>query len=153
MKGYIMENENNKAALILTIKNLYKEINKISNTYLHYDDLNVSQRLILEELLHQTLTVPQIAKSHNVSRQHIQTNVNALLKKELIKSKENSNHKRSRLMELTSKGKQLFTEIEDFEQRFIADLLSEITQKEITITTQSLQSMFLKAQAISEAIK
>lgn len=142
-----------KQKVIAMIQNVYKEINKIENTYLQFDALNVSQRAIIETLFKSSLTVPQIAKQHNVSRQHIQTNVNSLLEKELVVTKQNIHHKRSHLVVLTRKGEKLFKEITGFEKRFIEDLFNELDTKDIAVTQKSLQSIFVKAQAISEAIK
>lgn len=142
-----------KMNLIDSLKSLHKEINKISNTYLQYDAINVSQRAILENLLDQSFTVPQIAKKHNVSRQHIQTNVNNLIEKSFVISEKNVAHKRSNLITITQKGKKLFEEIVEFENRLISDLFSDLNESQIITTQSTLKTMHVKAQAISEAIK
>ena len=142
-----------KNDLILTIKSLYKEINKISNTYLQYDEINVSQRSILEALLESSLTVPKIAKRHGVSRQHIQTNVNNLIKKGFVVSVDNEAHKRSNLISITQRGQTLFEEIMTFEKGLLSDLFTDIKNSDISTTKDVLSNMHVKAQAISEAIK
>ena len=50
-------------------------------------------------------TVPQLARTRPVTRQHIQTLVNGLLDDGLVKLIDNPRHKRSRLVALTAAGK------------------------------------------------
>lgn len=52
-------------------------------------------------------TVPQMARARPVSRQHIQTIVNALAPDGLVESTPNPAHKRSALIRLTPKGRAL----------------------------------------------
>jgi DNA-binding MarR family transcriptional regulator len=53
-------------------------------------------------------TVPEIARSRPVSRQHCQTIANALHAKGLIEFIENPKHKRSMLLRVTKKGRERF---------------------------------------------
>jgi DNA-binding MarR family transcriptional regulator len=58
-------------------------------------------------------TVPQIARSRPVSRQHIQKLANTMISDGVIEFVENPAHKRSKLLQLTSKGESVFQEIGD----------------------------------------
>jgi DNA-binding MarR family transcriptional regulator len=58
-------------------------------------------------------TVPQIARSRPVSRQHIQKLANTMISDGVIELVGNPAHKRSKLLQLTSKGESVFQEIGD----------------------------------------
>lgn len=53
-------------------------------------------------------TVPEMARSRPVSRQHCQTIANALERQGLVEFVENPRHKRSHLVSITKKGKSRF---------------------------------------------
>ena len=54
------------------------------------------------------LTVPDMARSRPVSRQHCQTIANALDAKGLVEFVENPKHKKSKLVRITKKGRERF---------------------------------------------
>lgn len=62
-------------------------------------------------------TVPELARSRPVSRQHCQTIANALEAQGLIQFVENPKHKRSHLMQVTRKGRERF---EAMRKQFLA---------------------------------
>lgn len=60
---------------------------------------------VLRSLVHEgPMTVPELARSRPVSRQHCQTIANALEAQGLIEFIENPKHKTSKLMRVTKKG-------------------------------------------------
>ncbi|HVK82428.1 MAG TPA: MarR family transcriptional regulator [Verrucomicrobiae bacterium] len=63
------------------------------------------------------MTVPEIARSRPVSRQHCQTIANALEAKGLIEFIDNPKHKRSMLLRITKSGR---THFEQMRKQFIA---------------------------------
>lgn len=63
------------------------------------------------------MTVPEIARSRPVSRQHCQTIANALEAKGLVEFVENPKHKRSMLLRVTKAGRAQF---EQMRKQFIA---------------------------------
>ena len=69
-------------------------------------------------------TVPDIARSRGVSRQHVQTVVNAFYQRGLVKFVDNPVHQRSRIVRLNKAGKKLVAEMDRREQRIwrVADL-------------------------------
>jgi len=144
---------NKKTELIWYVRRIFKELSKISNEYLIKDDITAPQRAILEFLLREgALSVPQMAKKYSVSRQHMQVNVNALLKKGFITTKENKEHKKSKLLVLTSSGKELFTKIQVYEENLIDKLYKDISQTDINITKNTLEMIYIKANGISNEI-
>jgi DNA-binding MarR family transcriptional regulator len=56
-------------------------------------------------------TVPQIARSRPVSRQHVQKLANEMIADGVIELANNPAHKRSKLLSLTAKGEAVFQEI------------------------------------------
>ncbi len=67
-------------------------------------------------------TVPQVARSKGVSRQHIQTVVDALLAAGLVKLQNNPAHKRSSLVSPSAAGKRAFKKIRKREDRLMERL-------------------------------
>jgi len=65
-------------------------------------------------------TVPQMARRRPVSRQHIQTLVNALIADGLTEAVENPAHRRSRLVRLTASGRALVEAMRRREARILA---------------------------------
>lgn len=67
-------------------------------------------------------TVPQIARSRPVSRQHIQVLVNGLLKDGLVELAPNPAHKRSKLVQLTATGHARARELHGLEAEVFSNL-------------------------------
>ena len=78
--------------------------------HLHAEEpIGVSPRAVLEYLMrHPPTTVPGIARSRHVSRQHVQVLVNELLEQGLVKLEDNPAHARSKLVAPTARGERLF---------------------------------------------
>jgi len=78
---------------------------------LHRDlKITAAMRAVMETLAEDgDQTVPQIARSKSVSRQHIQVNVDALLRMALVALRDNPSHLRSPFVTLTPRGRSAFT--------------------------------------------
>jgi DNA-binding MarR family transcriptional regulator len=88
-------------------------------------------------------TVPQMARSRPVSRQYIQTIVNQLLDGGYVRFSENPAHKRSPLVNLTERGKDLLDIMSQREEELLSRLKIDIPAIELEITASSLQQMRL----------
>ena len=86
-------------------------------------------------------TVPQIAKTKGVSRQHIQLLVDALGEAELIGIFTNPQHKRSSLVRLTESGAEAFKEIRRKEVVILEEMAAEMDADALSLTTQTLSSL------------
>jgi len=127
--------------LIWQTRRLFQRLRITSDELLLGSGVNSSQRAVLEFLyLKQPQTVPKIAHEKSVSRQHIQVIVNDLLTLELIESVENPAHKRSALIQLTSKGKALFESIQEKEASLLKTMAQKFSQKDLTTTLNTLKS-------------
>lgn len=76
-------------------------------------------------------TVPQMARARSVSRQHIQTLVNALAEDGLLEQVKNPAHQRSHLIKLTTKGKDLVETMNRREERVFNRLTIPISKKRL----------------------
>jgi DNA-binding MarR family transcriptional regulator len=100
---------------------------------LHQDlGVNPSMRAVMETLaVNGQQTVPDIASVKGVSRQHIQTIMNALLAGGLVESLDNPAHKRSPLFDLTVVGREAFARIREREEEPLRRLASAMTASDL----------------------
>jgi DNA-binding MarR family transcriptional regulator len=105
--------------------------------------ISAADRAVLEFLYpDHELTVPAIASRYQVSRQHVQITVNRLLDKNLLKTKNNPQHKRSQFLSLTAKGKKLFAKVRDDDESAVAAAFASIGKRDVEITRKTLQIIF-----------
>ena len=82
------------------------------------EPVTLGMRAVLEFLaLGGPATVPQIARSRRVTRQHVQALVNALLALELVALDANPAHRRSSLVRLTPEGREVMERMRRRERR------------------------------------
>jgi len=85
-------------------------------------------------------TVPQLARVRPVSRQHIQMLVNRLLEEKLVEMTDNPAHRRSRLVQLTEKGKRSLSEMRQRQWELMAHLPVRTSKKELRAAAETLRS-------------
>ena len=86
-------------------------------------------------------TVPQMARSRQVSRQNIQTIVNLLLDDAYVELIDNPAHKRSSMVSLTLSGESLIEEMNRLEIDILSRLDFDIENKEILKAAEVLKSL------------
>jgi DNA-binding MarR family transcriptional regulator len=124
------------------IRRLFRAMSARADQYLAEADLSAADRAVMEFLTtSDALSVPEIARRYDVSRQHIQVTVNALLAKGLLRSVDNPKHKRSRLVRLSSLGRDSFEEIRRNETAVIEELFADIPDQSLAITQDTLASV------------
>ena len=125
------------------IRRLFRAMAQNTNDRLAKLSINVADRAVLE-FLHpdKALAVPEIASRYQVSRQHVQTTANELLTKKLIASKDNPRHKRSSLLQLTSKGNNLFARIRKDDNEVLQKVFAGIPRSDVATTHKTLQTLF-----------
>jgi len=100
-----------------------------------HEDLGItaSQRAVLE-ILQRTgpRTVPDMARTRNVSRQHVQKTVDGLSAQGLVGLQPNPAHKRSPIIALSARGKQLFATIGHREKTILEQLEASLEDADIT---------------------
>jgi DNA-binding MarR family transcriptional regulator len=86
-------------------------------------------------------TVPQVARSRPVSRQHIQKIADELAERGLIEFVDNPDHRRSKLMRLTPKGERTYAEMTDRVLQRLALVVGGLEQGEIRAATRTLERL------------
>jgi DNA-binding MarR family transcriptional regulator len=125
------------------IRRLFRAMAQLADNYLRAHGLAAADRAVLEFLYpDETLAVPEIASRNQVSRQHIQVTVNALLEDGFLQSRPNPRHKRSPLFALTHVGRELFRKIRAAETELLNQLFADIPADDIECTRRTLQAMY-----------
>jgi DNA-binding MarR family transcriptional regulator len=84
-------------------------------------------------------TVPQLARSRPVSRQHIQMLVNPLAERRFVELVDNPAHRRSRLVRLTGKGRRLVDRMRRREKRVLSLLGEGLTESRLRSATTTMR--------------
>ncbi len=115
-------------ATIRLLRTCFNRLKSVADE-MHRDlGVSASMRAVMEALADEgQKSVPEIARSRGVSRQHIQVNVDALSRKGMVEQRENPRHKRSPLIALTTKGSETFEEIRHREVEVIESLARGIS--------------------------
>ena len=129
-----MDPKQSKADAGKKFHDLFREIFKLQAALSNVMDrvheqagLSTAQHKIIRTLQEMgPVTVPDIAANLGVSRQFVQTVCNGLYAKALLQFKDNPRHKRSRLADLTEKGREAFRQARRNEDRVIAKALKGI---------------------------
>lgn len=104
--------------------------------------LSTSQRAVLEFLDRQgAQTVPEMARHHGVSRQHIQTLVNDLLRLGCVEAVPNPAHRRSSLIRMTELGRDTFRRIKTLDAAVVEAIGHGLAAEDLHITERTLQAM------------
>jgi DNA-binding MarR family transcriptional regulator len=128
--------------VIWLIRRLFRALGQKSNENLAEFGISAADRAVMEFLYpDKMLSVPDIAEQYQVSRQHIQATVNSLLDAGLVTTKDNPRHKRSLLILLNPKGRELFAAILKQDEQIIEVLFSGISKSSIQVTQQTLQTL------------
>lgn len=86
-------------------------------------------------------TVPQIARSRPVSRQHIQKLANGMIADGVIELVNNPAHQRSKLLRLTAKGEAVFQEITDQIAQEAEGLAQDMAITELQVAVRVLRQI------------
>jgi len=124
------------------IRRLFRAMSQKSNESLEGLGITVADRAVMEFLYpDKTLSVPEIADRYQVSRQHVQVTVNSLLESKLAVTRDNPRHKRSPLIMLNKKGRDLFEKIMGKDKKTIELLFSNIPVADGQKTRKTLETL------------
>lgn len=118
-----------------------------------HDDLaiNASKRAILEDLsVTGPRTVPQIAAAKDVSRQHVQKIVDALINQECAVFVANPEHRRSPFVELTDTGRKIFAEIRKREAKLLGRLSEAMDPRSVKAATTTLHQLLASLEPFTQ---
>lgn len=129
-------------ALTKAVRTCFQRLRTLGEA-LHDDlEITIAMRAVLETLVEAgPLAVPQIARRKSVTRQHIQTIVDSLLAKKLVKLDENPAHLRSPLVAATTKGSDLFAEMQRREQRALTAIGRRLDHVDASATLRTLSAL------------
>jgi len=128
--------------VVWLIRRLFRAFGQVSDQLLRPYGISAADRAVMEFLYpDQALSVPEIARKYSVSRQHVQVTVNFLIEKGLATTSENPRHKRSPLMLLTKRGRELFASILKQDKHRIDALFANVTANDAHVTRTTLQSL------------
>lgn len=131
--------------VIWLIRRLFRALSQKSSENLVEFGISVADRAVMEFLYpDKALSVPDIAELYKVSRQHVQATVNSLLECGLVETTVNPHHKRSPLIMLNPKGRQLFCLVMKKDEELIEQLFSHISESDVQITKQTLRTILNK---------
>ncbi len=110
---------------------------------LHRDSgISASQRAVLEFIhRHGPATVPTIARTRGVTRQHIQTISNELRTLDLVEPQENPAHQRSPMITLTHNGQRTIEHIFQREREHLAVNVSGLDDNQLRSAAQTLADL------------
>lgn len=124
------------------IRRLFRAMGQKANDYLASLGITAAERAVMEFLYpNEELSVPEIAKRYKVTRQHIQVTVNSLLEKELVIVKSNPRHKRSPLLRLNDKGRDLFAQVMKKDKQAIDLVFADVSESSRRQTRRTLEKL------------
>jgi DNA-binding MarR family transcriptional regulator len=130
--------------VIWLTRRLFRSLAQKSNESVESFGITAVDRAVMEFLYpEKSLSVPDIARKYQVTRQHVQVTINNLIEAGLVKALENPQHKRSSLMKLTAKGIKLFASILKNDERAVKAMFSDIPESDLAITRETLESLFV----------
>lgn len=135
-------NRNKAYEVTWLIRRAFRAMAAVADRYLAESGLCAAERAVMEFLYPDTaLSVPAIARRHDVSRQHVQVTVNGLLDKGLVTRVENPRHRRSRLIRLSGPGRDTFIRIRRDEDRVLDEVFAGIGETDLDATRQTLSAL------------
>jgi DNA-binding MarR family transcriptional regulator len=129
-------------ALTQAVRAAFNRLKALSDD-LHGDgEVTTAMRAVMETLSSAgPMTVPQIARTKGVTRQHIQMLADALVAAGLAAVKDNPAHRRSSLIALTEKGRRTFAKMAAREAPLIEELGWEFDAPELERATAVLSRL------------
>jgi DNA-binding MarR family transcriptional regulator len=84
-------------------------------------------------------TVPELARTRSVTRQHVQEVVEALVAEGLVELRANPRHKRSKLVCATARGHALVLRMDEVDDRVLAAVGARLSTRDLAITAHTLE--------------
>lgn len=136
-------------AVVRETRSLFQALRALADAT-HADlGVNASMRAIMEFLAQKgPQTVPSMAQAKTVSRQHVQTIVDELIRRGLAEPQNNPQHKRSPLVALTKQGEAVFAAISQREAGLFAELAASGSSSEFKTLALALARLRVGALAM-----
>lgn len=133
-------NDSESYQVIWHIRRLFRVMAARSDELISDLGVTAADRAVLEFLYpEQVFTVPELAVRYRVTRQHVQVTVNRLLERGLVEQCPNPRHRRSKLIRLTSRGRNLFNTILRRDEEAVAALFEGLPADRVETTHNTLR--------------
>lgn len=135
-------------SLITAIRACFRELRTLGDA-MHADiGITAAMRAVMEHLADEkAVTVPDIARAKQVSRQSVQVLVDSLSAAGLAEVQANPEHKRSVLVALTAMGRQTFKGMRDRELVALAAIAADLPQAGAEGATRTLGALLRRLEA------
>lgn len=130
------------------VRHLFQVLKSLADAVHRDAGLTASTRAVMEALADRPRTVPDIARSKSVTRQHIQLLVDELLGSDLVELRPNPAHLRSPLIALSRKGESLFASLRKRETPLIERLATGLDARKAAATVQTLIALRRRAEEL-----
>jgi len=129
-------------AVTWLVRRLFRAMAERADQYLGDLNLSAADRAVMEFLFpDRALSVPEIARRYQVSRQHVQVTANRLQHAGLVETVDNPHHRRSPLLQLTPAGRARFAGIRSSEAELLASLFAGISADALETTRKTLATL------------
>ncbi|WP_129667723.1 MarR family winged helix-turn-helix transcriptional regulator [Phytoactinopolyspora endophytica] len=137
------------AEIYLVVGPLYRKVLRVVERDQPVMGMSVGVRAVLDQLRRRgELTVPQMARDQDLSRQFVQRMVNDAREAGWVDVVDNPAHRRSHLVRLTSTGEQAIGDVAAREHRLLSQVGGDITDTEINATLRVLTEMLAALDAV-----
>lgn len=129
-------------AITRTIRQCCDHLDELNDAVHQSTGITSGMRSVLEALYERgALTVPQIARSRGVTRQHIQALADRLIASELIDSHGNPKDRRSPLLRLTEKGTAVFEIVHERETQVLSGMSRALSAHDFDVALSALGAL------------
>jgi DNA-binding MarR family transcriptional regulator len=132
------------------VRHLFHVLKALADAVHKDAGLTASTRAVMEALANGPRTVPDVARSKSVTRQHIQLLVDELSKSDLVELRPNPAHQRSPLIALSRKGEALFASVRKREAPLMEHLGAQLDARKAAATLQTLAALRRRAEELLE---
>lgn len=137
------------AEIVRLVPLLFHRLRAFGDTLHEEHGITTPMRGVMQSLFDKgKQTVPQMAAARPVSRQHIQTIVNDLAARKLVRTVPNPAHKRSSLIALTQSGKDLFIAMRAMEMDVLKGLLDDFAGNDLQATRHVLMTLAAQLETL-----
>jgi len=130
------------------VRHLFQVLKSLADAVHKDAGLTASTRAVMEAIAEGPRTVPDIARSKSVTRQHIQLLVDELAGSDLVELKPNPAHLRSPLIALSRKGETLFASMRKREAPLVERLAAGLDARKTAATVQTLTALRRRAEEL-----
>jgi DNA-binding MarR family transcriptional regulator len=137
------------AEVYLVVGPLYRKVSRVVEHAQPVMGMSVGVRAVLDQLRRGgDLTVPQMARDQDLSRQFVQRMVNDAREAGWVKLVDNPAHRRSSLVHLTRAGAQAIGAVTNREHELLRQVGGDLTGAEIDATVRVLTQMLAALEVV-----